>query len=179
MTDFTMALRKQTLIVAMSYFATGLLFVCFPGITAKAIALIVSVALLALGLIKIAIFFARRSTDFPDISSLPTGIMLALAALVFIIKPDLLASIIYAILGIGVLVNGAFKLQVGVELKRDDSPFWGSAVVAAAATIVLGAIAVFAPFEEAQTVTMLVGISMICCAVFDAVCAIFFLKTNN
>lgn len=176
MADFLTQLRKQTIIVALCYLAVGLLFVCVPDITVKAIGVILSIALLAFGMLKIIIFFARRDTALPDRASLPFGIVLAIAALVFFVKPDILVSIIYVILGLALIVNGALKMQAGVELKYNESPYWSSAVVASIAVIILGAIAIFAPFTTAKTVIVLVGISMICSGVFDAVSAIFFMK---
>lgn len=176
MADFARDLKKQTLITALCYLAVGLLFICVPTITANAIAVLFSLALLVFGAVLIVVFFARRSADMPAGASLPVGVVLVLAALVFLIKPALLVSIVYALLGLGVVVNGAIKLRLGIELKRFDSPFWSSVIVASIAAIILGAVAIFAPFETAVTVIILVGISMLCCAVFDAVAALFFIK---
>lgn len=179
MSELLSQLKKQTVIVSLTYLAIGMLFVIVPDITARAIGIIISIALFAFGALKIIVFFARRNTDEPDRSSLPVGVTLIIAALIFIIKPDFLVSIIYVILGLSLIVNGALKLQVGVELKHAGSPYWGSAVVASLAVIILGIIAIFAPFSTAKTVIVLVGISMICCGVFDLVSALFFLKLKS
>ena len=58
------------------------------------------------------------------------------------------------------------------------SLFVSALVVASLAVMILGAIAIFAPFATAKTVIVLVGISMICGGVFDLVSAIFFMKNE-
>lgn len=176
MADFLNDLKKQTVIVSLIYLAIGLLFVCVPDITAKAIGLILSVALLAFGVFKIIVFFTRRDTDDPDRSSLPAGVVLVIVSLIFFIKPDFLVSIIYVILGLALIINGALKLQVGIELKQSKSAYWSSVAIAAIVAIILGIIAIFAPFSTAKTVIVLVGIGMIACGLFDLVSAIFFIK---
>ena len=150
MTDFNKFLKKQAVIAALCYLALGLLFVLIPGITANAIAVLMSLALLALGVVKVIIFFARRSAGAPDGSSLPVGITLAVAAVVFLIKPALLVSAVYALLGIALALNGALKLQTAIELRRGANPYWGSVALAAIAAIILGTIAIFAPFKSAK-----------------------------
>ncbi len=177
--DIFKLLKKQALIAALVYFALGLLFVCVPGITAAAIAVLFALMLLALGVLKVIIFFARRSADAWDRSSLPVGVMLILAAAVFLIRPSFLVSIITALLGLALAVNGALKLQLAVELKKGGNPYWGSVAVAALAAVILGAVAVFAPFKAAKTTIILVGVSMLCCAAFDALTALFFMETKN
>lgn len=179
MTDFSRLLRRRTIIAALCYFAVGLLFVCVPEITDKAIAILISLALLLFGAFKIVASFAHQSANVADRSSLPMGVILSLWALACLVKPALLISVVYALLGVAVVANGALKLQLGLELRRAGSPYWGSAAVASAAAIILGAIAILAPFRTAKTVTILVGISMLCCAAFDLVGAIFFIKPNN
>lgn len=179
MTDFSVPLRRRTIVAALCYFASGLLFVCVPDITARAISVLISLALLLFGVFKIVAGFARQSADAADRSSLPAGVVLALAALACLVKPELLVSVVYALLGVAVVASGAIKLQLSLELRRAGSPFWGSVAVAAAAAVILGVIAILAPFQTAKTVTILVGVSMLCCAIFDAVSAIFFIKTNN
>lgn len=176
MNEFLTELRKQTVIVALIYLAIGLLFVCVPNITLKAISVIISIALLAFGMLKIIIFFAKQSAGEPDRASLPLGVVLAFAAVAFLIKPIFLVSIIFMILGLVLIVSGALKMQIGIELKRIDNPYWGSALVASLSVIILGAIASFAPFSAAKTVIILVGVSMICSGAFDLVSAIFFMK---
>ncbi|HWQ58807.1 MAG TPA: DUF308 domain-containing protein, partial [Clostridia bacterium] len=114
MSEFSRLLKRQTIIAALCYLALGLLFVCVPEITERAIALLVAAALLLFGIFKVIVYLARRSANEPDSSSLPTGTILALSGLVFLIKPDFLVSIVYAILGISLIVNGALKLQVCV-----------------------------------------------------------------
>ncbi len=179
MTDISSLLRRRAVVAALCYFAAGLLFVCVPDITAKALAVLISLALLLFGVFKIVVSFARRSANALDMSSLPAGAVLALAALACLVKPDLLVPVVYTLLGVAVVANGAIKLQLGVELRRAENPFWGSVAVASAAAVILGVIAMLAPFQTTRAVTLLAGISMLCCAAFDAVSAIFFIKTNN
>lgn len=179
MTDINELLKKQAVIAALCYFALGLLFVLMPGITANAIAVLISLALLALGVVKIIIFFARRSAGAPDRSSLPMGVILAISAAAFLIKPALLVSVVYALLGLALAFNGALKLQTAIELRRGANPYWGSVALAAIAAITLGAIAIFAPFKSAKAVILLVGVSMICLALFDLVSALFFMKESD
>lgn len=179
MTDFDRQLKRQAVIAAVCYLALGLLFVLIPGITANALAVLMSLALLALGIVKIIIFFARRSAGAPDRSSLPVGVILVVSAGVFLIRPAFLVSVVYALLGLALALNGALKLQTAIELKRSANPYWGSALVAAIAALILGAIAIFAPFQSAKTTIILVGVSMICLALFDLISALFFMKQHD
>lgn len=176
MSELMKELRKQTLITALAYLAIGLLFVCIPDITANAVAVLVAAALLVFGIIRIIAYFAQRGSGLADRSGLPIGLLLVIAAIVFFIKPSLLVSIVYIILGLGLVVNGTLKLQAGIELKNEGSRYWAGAVIAAVVAVILGLVVIFAPFSTAKAVTVMIGISMILCAAFDIVDAIFFIK---
>lgn len=176
MSELMKQLRKQTLVIALAYLAIGLLFVCIPDITANAVAILVAAALLIFGVIRMTAYFARRGSGLVDRSGLPIGLLLVIAAIIFFIKPSLLVSIVYIILGLGIVVNGTLKLQAGIELKNDQRRYWAGVVIAAVVAIILGLIVVFAPFSTAKAVTVMIGVSMILCAAFDIVSAIFFIK---
>lgn len=166
------SLRNQTLVMALCYVAMGIFFVLAPGASMTTLGTILAVAAAVIGIIKIVSFLSKKGEKN---KSLTGGFLLIILALFMFIKPSVLSNALYVIIAFVILMNGTMKLETALKLRGEGNKKWGAVTVAALVTILLGVIALFAPFG-AETLVVMAGISMITTGVFDAITALFMMK---
>lgn len=169
-------LRSQIFITALCYIGLGVLFTAASGITVNVLVFLVSVTLAILGLIKTISFFGLKSKKEETGYNLPIGILLIIASVFFFKNASVLESIIYVLLGFAVVVGGLLKMQMSIEMRENSNKRWLTAAIAAFVMIVLGLVALFAPFSTINNLVVMIGISMIISGVFDVVNLLFLLN---
>ena len=119
------------------------------------------------GIMNLIRYFSNKEKgnlyDFGFIS----GIMSVVVAVVFISKPNMIASIIPLILGVWILVNGVVKLQFSMNLRNYQNSNWTRSMVISGLSIVLGIVLILNPFKGAVVLTQIIGGFLIGYAVLD------------
>ena len=70
-------------------------------------------------------------------------------------------SFLCVMFGIPVLADGLFKIQIALDSRRFGIRTWWLVMVLAALTCAIGVLLVFRPWDGAQVLTMLMGISLL------------------
>ena len=69
--------------------------------------------------------------------------------------------VLYFMIGLLVLVDSVFKLQVAVDSRRMGAHSWWVTLVCTVVCLVLGILLVFNPFDGKQVLTIMMGVSLI------------------
>ena len=72
-----------------------------------------------------------------------------------------LTDILSVMIGLLVLVDSVFKLQVAVDSRRMGAHSWWVTLVCTVVCLVLGILLVFNPFDGKQVLTIMMGVSLI------------------
>ena len=167
------SLRRQTLAAALCIIAIGLIFVIYPGTALDTLVRVLAAAALVVGAIKTAGYFLIKNADRPSRGSLALGLLIFIFALFFLIKPQLIVSILYVLIGFALLLDGMLQLQSAMDLRRFRSNKWVIVLALSALTILLAFVVLLDPFSTAKTLVMVSGIFLIVSGVTDLISLFF------
>ena len=157
----------------------GLLLFFKSEATLMTISYIIGAALFAVGIIAIIRFFSTKNNkdSFTQLN-IVYGIISILAGAFFVIEPKMIGSIIPVVLGIGIIISSAIKVQQALVLRNMQNKYWVSTLVISLLSLVCGVVLLFNPFSGAVVISKIIGIFLILYAVLDLVNT-FLLKKSN
>ena len=82
-------------------------------------------------------------------------------------NPEGLGGLIFAVLGIVILLHGFLDLQQAFNVRRAGYPYWYVALILGFVSIVLAALILINPFGSLTVLTVILGVSLIYDGVSD------------
>ena len=89
------------------------------------------------------------------------GILLIALGLTVLLRTSGVMDFICVAMGVAILADGLFKIQIAVDAKRFGIQAWWLILVLAALAGGVGLLLVFRPWESVQALTVLLGISLL------------------
>ena len=149
------------IVMSLVFCAAGVLFMAKPGLSAAAMGWVLGGAMIVFGVIKLVGYCSRDLYRLAFQYDLGFGLLLiALGALV-LARPAGVLDFLCVALGIAILTDGLFKVQIAVDSKRFGIPSWWLTLVLAIATGAVGAALVFRPWDSAMLLTRLLGAALL------------------
>ena len=130
------------IIISAVFCIAGILFIARPELSVKIIGRGLGIAMILFGCIRLVGYFSRD-----------------LFRLAF--QYDLEFGILLIALGIAILADGLFKVQIAMDSKRFGIAAWWLILLLAVLTGFVGLLLVFRPVESAHVLTMLLGVSLL------------------
>ncbi|MCI9190137.1 MAG: hypothetical protein HFH84_11015 [Lachnospiraceae bacterium] len=153
--------QNRRLIIRRRLFAAYILFIARPELSVKIIGRGLGIAMILFGCIRLVGYFSRDLFRLAFQYDLEFGILLiALGVIVFIRSPNVM-NFIFIALGIAILADGLFKVQIAMDSKRFGIAAWWLILLLAVLTGFVGLLLVFRPVESAHVLTMLLGVSLL------------------
>lgn len=111
------------------------------------------------------------------------SILNALAKLILgiliIVKPNLATNILTISVGIVILINGLIKLYYAFAFYNNKEEIWPLIGVLAIGLIVMGGSLIINPFSKDVIITRVIGVFIVCYAIFDAMQWLLFRKRSK
>lgn len=155
--------KKQSLIPSIMFLTLACLLIFQADKTIAAVSYFIGAILLLLGLVGMISFF--RKTE--DVVFLAYGLVATVAGILLILNPKFIATIIPFVIGIGIIVSSAIKLQEVLDLKKIGLRNWQPSVIIALFEMICGVLIVFNPFGTAVTLLKLAGILLLIFGILD------------
>lgn len=152
--------RVKWVYVILSIFLMGLGVCLFlwPDIPAVAMCCAIGGGAVAFGIVKIVLYFLREIETVGEQFDFAIGAMCVIAGAVLLIHPAAILAMIPQVLGVYMLVDCVFKLQIGLDAKRLGSGGWWLSLVVTLVCIVWGLMLIFQPFGmEKHLMTLIAG----------------------
>ena len=147
----------------------GLLLIFKSEATIITISYVVGSIIIAMGALAFINYFTEK--DSGRGFSLAYGLICVILGILIITNPKAISSIIPIIIGVGVIINSALKLQFSLELKKVDNRMWMTTFIVALISTLCGVVILFNPFEGAIVITQLIGGFLVFYAIVDIICA--------
>ena len=113
------------------------------------------------GAVKLVGYFSKDLFRLAFQYDLGFGLLLiALGALV-LTRPGGVLDFIFIALGVAILADGLFKVQIAVDARRFGIPTWWLTLVLAIAAGAVGLALVFRPWDSARLLTILLGAALL------------------
>ena len=139
----------------------GALFIARPELSAVAISRALGAAMIVFGIVKLVGYFSRDLFRLAFQYDLGFGLLLiALGALV-LARPGRVLDFVFIALGIAILTDGLFKVQIAMDAKRFGIPTWWLTLLLAIVTGVVGLALVSRPWDSARLLTVLLGAALL------------------
>lgn len=154
----------------------GLSFAFAPDISMKTICYVIGVTAVICGVVKMVGYFINDSYGLAFQFDFALGIITILVALTLFIYPKGIVSFVDILLGLFVLIDGAFKLQTSIEAKSFGINKWWIILLTALLTVVAGMILVLNPYSSMLMLTRLLGVAFVLDGVLNLIVALYTVK---
>lgn len=168
---------RSSVITSIILVILGILLFFKSEATIITIAYIIGAVLIALGAVAIIAFIRNTNNILKNELDLVYGIVTIIMGVLVISTPEAIASIIPIIIGIGIVISSATKLQYSFELKACKNPQWKATMLVSIVSTICGIILLFNPFKGAVVITQVVAIFIIVYGMLDII-STFIIKKN-
>ncbi|HBH95772.1 MAG TPA: hypothetical protein DDX91_08460 [Ruminococcaceae bacterium] len=173
------AAKAGYITISAVYCILGLTLIIHPSFSAQVVAILCGAALIIFGIVKIAGYFSKDLFRLAYQFDLATGILLILLGIVVMIKPDDFLNLLCVVLGITVLIEGLFKVQVAMDSKSFGIKRWWLIMAAAVLSGIHGLLLVFRPDTGMSFLLVLLGLSLLCSGVLNLITVLTAVKIVN
>lgn len=149
------------ILISLMLCALGAVLIVCPGVSAGLLCKISGVIMLLFGAVKIIGYFSKDLYRLAFQYDLASGILIMALGVIMIARTNVMISILCIIFGIYVLADALLKVQIAIEAKAFGISKWWLILAVAIVTGVAGFLLVLRPWESAQAVMVLLGLSLI------------------
>lgn len=150
----------------------GIILVCKPEGTVKAITYILGTVFILIGIFKIMNYFIDRGNDDFYNFDLIYGLTAIVIGIVTIAYMNVIGSIFRIIIGVWIIYTSFVRINSSLQIKRMGSSLWSWSLALAIIMFICGFYVVINP----GTIIVSIGIIMIVYSVIDIIENIIFMK---
>ena len=139
----------------------GIQLLLNPNSSLQAIGVACGISLILFGIIKLVGYFSKDLFRLAFQYDLAFGLLMIALGAIVLIKPDNLMTFLSIALGIAILSDGLFKIQISMDSRRFGIRLWWLILMLAVLTGVFGLVLVFRPTKSSLLLVTLFGISLL------------------
>ena len=139
----------------------GVLLVAWSDIGTQVLSLALGIAMIVFGGIKIVGYFSKDLFRLAFQFDLELGIISTVLGIIVLLNPFGTITFIFIAMGIAILADALFKIRIAIDAKRFGISAWWMILSLAFLTAIAGVLLVFRPWESANILTVLLGISLL------------------
>lgn len=139
----------------------GVLLITIPEFSASLLGVICGILLMVFGGIKLLGYFSRDLYRLAFQYDLTFGILLIALGIIILVHPGSLVTFICITLGLFVLMDGLFKIQIALDSKKFGIHEWWLIFAFAILTGILGFFLMFRPGEGSRILMIMLGITLL------------------
>ncbi|MCI6359663.1 MAG: DUF308 domain-containing protein [Clostridiales bacterium] len=148
-------------LLSVFFLVLGLLLVCNPGTSMVTICCILGGIALAFGVVKIVLYFVRDIEGVAVRYDFAVGAFTVIVGALLLWRAPTMVGILSVVIGLFILVDCVFKLQVAIDSRRMGASSWWVTLLFTCVCMVMGFLLVFDPFSGQQVLATVMGISLI------------------
>ncbi len=149
------------IIISMALCILGIAIITVPDFSVSVLGTICGVLLVIFGAIKIIGYFSKDLFRLAFQYDFAFGILCSALGIIMLIKPRSMMMFICISMGISVLTDGMFKIQIALESKKFGLKSWWLILIFAIITGVFGFILLFRPGEGSRLIMIMMGITLL------------------
>jgi len=149
------------IIMSAALCVLGVVMLCRPDLSIQAMGTVMGVCLVTFGVIKVIGYLSRDLFRLAFQYDLAFGLLSLSLGIILLLKPGHMMSFICVVLGIMILADGLFKVQIAVDAHSFGIRLWWLILILAVAAGALGLALVFRPTESASVLVVLLGAALL------------------
>lgn len=168
--------KSGYIIMSAAFCIMGLLLMIFPEVSATVIYRVLGIAIIIFGAVKLIGYFSHDLFRLAFQYDLAFGVLLLALGVIVLTRPENVMSFLFIALGIAILADGLFRVQVALDAKTFGVKTWWLLLTLAILTGIVGVTLIFRPLESAQLMTALLGVSLLAEGILNLCVAISTVK---
>lgn len=140
----------------------GIMLIVNPEFSASMLGIICGVVLIAFGIVKLIGYFSKDLYRLAFQYDLVFGIVICVLGVLMFVNPGALMTFICITLGISILADSVFKLQIAIDSRKFGIDKWWLILTISIISGVFGLILMFRPGESSNVISVILGISLLC-----------------
>ena len=151
--------RVKWVYVLLSLFliGVGVCLCLWPDIPSVTICCAIGGGAVLFGIVKIVLYFLHDIEQVGEQNDFAIGAICVIAGAILLIHPGAVLAMIPQVLGVYMLADSMFKLQIALDAKRLDNKGWWLALVITLICIVWGCLLIWQPFGLDRFLTALIA----------------------
>ncbi len=141
--------------------ALGIFLIAVPGFSASVLGIICGIILIVFGAVKLIGFFSKDLYRLAFQYDLAFGLLLIVLGIMMLLHPESLMNFICITMGISILADGLFKIQIAMDSKKFGIRRWWLILVFAVLAGIGGVLLILRPSESSLVLTVMIGISLL------------------
>lgn len=157
------AAKTGYIIISAIFVVIGAVMTALPEMLTKEAGMcnLIGIAMTAFGVIKLVGYFSKDPFRLAFQYDLASGILMIALGIAALSHPDTFIEVIGAILGVYILSDGLFKVQIAIDARIFGIEKWWSIAAAAVLPIITGFVLIINPDAKVTVISALLGASFI------------------
>ena len=149
------------IVMSLVFCGAGVLFIAKPEPSTIFISRALGAIMIVFGAVKLVGYFSKDLFRLAFQYDLGFGLLLIALGILVLTRPAGVLDFIFIALGIAVLADGFFKIQIAVDSRRFGISTWWLTLALAIAAGAVGLALVFRPWDSARMLTALLGAALL------------------
>lgn len=148
------------IVVSAVLMILGTMLIVNPMFSAAVVGTVAGVLMIAFGIFKLVGYFSKDLFRLAFQYDLAFGLLLIVLGFIVLVKPEHVMTFLCVAIGISVLADGLFKIQIAADARRFGIRNWWLIMISAVLTGLVGLVLLFEPSGSSQILIMILGISV-------------------
>ena len=167
--QFFSRIKWTYVIISVFFLVLGILMLVRPDASFTVICRGLGILAAIFGALRVLQYFIRTPQGVGQRYDLAGGLFCLLIAALLILRAREVAAILSVIVGIFILIDSVFRLQVALDAHRTGVAAWGMMMILACISLLLGVLLVFDTFRGQAVISIIMG----CALIYDALADLF------
>ena len=141
--------------------ALGILLIAKPELSVSVIGTICGILLIVFGAVKLVGYFSRDLYRLAFQYDFAFGILLIMLGILILRVPEGLMNFICIAIGLFILTDGLFKIQIAMDAKKFGIKEWWLILLLALITAALGVLLIVRPDAGSSALTIILGVTLL------------------
>lgn len=164
------------IVISILFCVTGGLMIGVPDLVAPVISRILGIFLILFGSIKLVGYYSRDLFRLTFQFDLALGILTIILGLIILVRADHVMTFLSVVYGVYVMADSMLKIQIAFDSRAFGIRTWWLIFAVAGITGAIGFLMVLRPFEGAELLVTILGISLLAEGILNLITVVMTVK---
>lgn len=155
------------IVVSVIMCVLGIAMIAVPDFSISLIGITLGAVFIVFGTVRLVGYFSKDLYRLAFQYDLAFGIMMIALGAIMLFRPASVMTFVCIALGLSVLADGLFKMQIAIDSKQFGIGKWWLILILAIVTVVIGVTLIARPSDSSRVLTALIGVSLLCDGVLN------------
>ena len=148
-------------LLSVFFIVIGVLLIANPETSMVMLCRVLGIGAVCFGAVRVIGYFLRELEGVALRYDFASGVFAVIAGAMVIWRAPEVANVMAVVIGMFILVDCVFKLQVAIDSKRMGASSWWVTLLFTCICMVLGCLLIFDTFKGQQVISIMMGISLV------------------